>query len=355
MNKKQIWRTAGLIAAAAAGILVFVLWLLPVLLPFCIGAVVAALAEKPVKLLQEKTHLPRWLSSFLCVLAIFAILAGGLFFLCKTVFQELGSFLRQLPELLASLAEPLAFLRQKLLDLAARLPDGIGSGLRSGIEDLFESGSLMGSKVYDWLFDFASGLLVKVPDILLFVITSVLASFMTAGELTELRQWMKKKLPQAWQARAENLRQRLKQAFGGWFKAQLKLMGITLLILTAGFLLLKVEYPLLFALVTTAVDALPVLGTGVVLIPWALVLFLQGELNRGVGFLVLYGTAALIRQALEPRLVGKQIGLNPLITLMSLYIGYRIMGILGMIVFPISVIFLKQIWDHASPPSPENA
>ena len=95
------------------------------------------------------------------------------------------------------------------------------------------------------------------------------------------------------------------------------------------------------------VDALPVFGTGTILIPWALVCFLQNALSRGIGLVILYGVAALTRQALEPRLIGRQIGLNPLVTLMALYIGFRTVGIAGMILFPISVMFLKQLWDHS--------
>ena len=107
------------------------------------------------------------------------------------------------------------------------------------------------------------------------------------------------------------------------------------------------RYPVLAALVITVVDALPVFGTGTILIPWALALFLQGETKTGVGLVILYGAAALSRQALEPRLVGKQVGLNPVLTLLALYTGYRLLGVGGMIVFPIAAMLFKQIWDHS--------
>ena len=93
--------------------------------------------------------------------------------------------------------------------------------------------------------------------------------------------------------------------------------------------------------------ALPVFGTGTILIPWALALFLQGETKTGVGLVILYGAAALSRQALELRLVGKQVGLNPVLTLLALYTGYRLLGVGGMIVFPIAAMLFKQLWDHS--------
>ena len=124
-------------------------------------------------------------------------------------------------------------------------------------------------------------------------------------------------------------------------------MGVTFLILTAGFFFLRVEYALLFALLITIIDALPVFGTGTVLIPWSMAQFLRGDTRCGVGLLLLYAVAALTRQALEPRLVGKQVGLNPVLTLLALYTGYRLLGVGGMIVFPIAAMLFKQLWDHS--------
>lgn len=347
MNSRKILRAAGLTLAGALGLWLFAAVLLPVLLPFLIGLAVAALVERPVAALLRRTRIPRGLASFVCVLAVYAALGTGLFFLCRTLLGELMGFLRRLPELAQALAGPLLRLETRLLELAARLPDGIGSGLRSGIRSLFESGSLLGTKVYEWLFSFASGLLGKAPGMFLFIVTSVLASFMSSSELPALRELASRKLPERWRARLSGVLGHLKTSLGGWLRAQLKLMGIVFLLVTAGLMLLGVDYPLLFGLVIAIVDALPVFGTGTVLIPWSLALFFQGELRRGVGLLILYGAAALTRQALEPRLVGRQIGLDPLLTLLALYTGFRVVGVAGMILFPVGVIFLKQLWDHA--------
>ena len=181
LDMKKIWRGALIAAACAAGLWLFAAVLLPVLAPFLIGLAVAALVQKPVALLLRRTQLPRGLAAFLCVLVIFGGLFAGLFFLLRAVLTELSGFLRKLPALAASLAGPLSHLEARLLELAGKLPDGIGTGLRSGIKSLFESGSVLGSRIYDWLFDFASGFFGKAPGIVLFIITSILASFMSAG------------------------------------------------------------------------------------------------------------------------------------------------------------------------------
>jgi predicted PurR-regulated permease PerM len=148
-----------------------------------------------------------------------------------------------------------------------------------------------------------------------------------------------------WQKGLREARRRIRAAFGGWIKAQLKMMGIVFLLLTAGLWILKVEYALLFGGIISLLDALPVLGTGTVLIPWALISFLQDHAPLGFGLLTLYGVSALIRMVLEPRLVGRHLGLHPLLTLMAFYAGCRLFGLPGMIGFPLLALICRQLLD----------
>lgn len=346
MGKQKRWQTVGLLAASAVGLWLF-LWLLgPVLLPFAVGFAAAKLADPAVRGLCRRVRLPRWAASGLCVAGVYAALITGLYFLCKVLCGELEGFVRTLPALVKSMAGSVERLENWLLAMAGRFPDGIGQALREGVSEFFRSGAGLAQKLYTWLFDFASELLMKVPDIALFLLTAVLSSFMLSAELPRLLDLWRKKAPAAWQRRAEAVLRRLKGTLGGWCKAQLKLMAVTFLILTAGFLFLRVEYPLLFSTAIAVIDALPVFGTGTILIPWGLLAFLHGNTFLGVGLLCLYGAAALVRTALEPRMIGKQIGLDPLVTLLALYAGYHFLGVLGMVVFPIGAILVKQFWNH---------
>ena len=136
---------------------------------------------------------------------------------------------------------------------------------------------------------------------------------------------------------------RLRRTVGLWLTAQVKLTGVTFAIVTAGFLLLRMEHWLLWAAVTAVVDAIPLLGTGTVLVPMVLFCLLKGERVRALGLLGLYVTAMLTRSALEPKLVGRQLGLNPLVTLMALYAGFRIWGVPGMILSPILAVTAVQL------------
>ena len=346
MEHQKIWRRLLPIAAGIAAAALALRFLGPVLLPFGVGLLFALTVDPAVTRLQRQIGLPRWAAAGISIAALYLVLILLLAILCRLLWQELSSFVRSLPTILTAFSGLLTQWKQRLLSLGARFPDDLAQIFTQIITDTEENSAGLAEKVYDWLFSFASGLLKQIPDILLFLLTAVLSSFMLAAELPKLRLLWQKKAPPLWQRRTKPVLFRLKSTLGGWLKAQLKLMSISALVLTAGFLILRIDYPLLFGLVIALIDALPALGTGLILIPWGLFMFLQGNSFLGTGLLLLYGTAALLRTALEPRLLGKQMGLDPLLTLLALYSGYRFLGILGMILFPIGTIMVKQFWNY---------
>jgi len=177
-----------------------------------------------------------------------------------------------------------------------------------------------------------------VGDGAVWVGAGVLSAFLISARLPQLKEALKSRLPQL----GENaVFSRIKKGLGGWLKAQLKLALLTCGVLAAGFLLLRIPYGVLWAVPVALVDAVPMLGTGVVLIPWALVVFLQGKTVMGIGLLLLCVVTMVLRGILEPKLVGKQLGLDPLLTLVFLYAGYRFWGFLGMILAPLLAAAVK--------------
>ena len=181
MKSRKIWKTVLIALGCALGAWVFGALLLPVLLPFFIGLAVSLLAEKPVRLLQTRAHVPRSLASGLCVLLLFGLLFGGLFFLCRLLCAEAADLARQLPRLAENLAPLFEKLKSRLLALAERLPDGLGTGLRAGVEEFFKTGAGFGTKLYETLFSWASGIIGRLPDAVLFAVTAILSSFMLSG------------------------------------------------------------------------------------------------------------------------------------------------------------------------------
>ena len=139
---------------------------------------------------------------------------------------------------------------------------------------------------------------------------------------------------------------RLRTALGGWLLAQAKLSGITCLILAAGFWILRIPHGLLWAILVALVDAFPILGTGTVLLPWGLVSLIQGNAAQGIGILAVYTVVTITRTVMEPRVVGKQLGLDPLVTLFALYAGYRIWGLAGMLLAPMAAALAVQLFPR---------
>ncbi len=340
----QLGRIAGAcglcILAVLAGI-----FLLPVTLPFLLGYALAASIQKPVALLQDRTRLPRWLCGGVFMTVLFLLTGSLLYFLGRQLVLEMGSFTAQLPELLSGLAAPAAKLKAWLQELAARAPDGFGIALQDWVDELFSTSSGLTNRLTGWLISLAGGIVSALPDLFLFTLTLILSSFMFCADLPAVHAAAKRLIPQKWQQRVCQLPVKLKSALGGWVKAQIMLMGVTFLIVTAGLLMLRLDYPLLFGALIALIDALPLLGAGTVMIPWSLLMFLRGANSCGIGLLAVYGAAALLRSALEPKLIGKQIGLHPLLTLGAMYTGYQLLGMTGLVLFPIGAILVQQVWQ----------
>ncbi len=345
MKKSQLLRGTLVVLGGAAALWIGAVFLLPVLLPFVIALVIARLVQPAVRVLERR--LPRWLAAGAAVFGLLALLGLAIFLLGRCLVAELSRFVRELPLLLQSLAQPMAALRSRLEALAARAPDFLSGALRESVDGFFENGSVLIEKSSAKLFSLVSGLIAALPDLFLFIVTAILATFMLCSRYDSLCDLCRRKLPAKWRNKYQTFAESLRQALSGWLKAQCKLIGVNFLLLTMGLMLLNVEFPFLFGALIALIDALPVLGTGTVLIPWGLLSFLRGSVRRGTGLLLLYGAACLTRTTLEPRLVGRQAGLDPIWTLLALYAGYRLMGVGGMILFPIGAILLKQLWTRA--------
>lgn len=343
MSKQTRWQTVLRVGAAVVGAWLLLQFLGPVLLPFGLGFLPAKAADKAAERLQSRMGSPRSVTAAVCVGLIYIVFFLLLWLLGSILFRELEGFFHALPALAGSLTEPLHRLEESLLRLASRFPDGIGAAMEQWVLEFFRSGAGLGNKLYDKVFSLATSVLRKMPDIALFSLTALLSGFFLAAELPDLRQLWEKKAPASWQKTWDLAIAKLKGTLFCWLKAQGKLMLITFLVLTAGFLILGLDYPLLFGSIIAIIDALPVLGSGLILIPWSLLQFLAGNTFCGVGLLCIYGAATLIRTAMEPKLLGKQLGLDPLLTLLALYAGYRFFGILGMIFFPMGAMFVKQV------------
>lgn len=339
-------------AIGLLGAFLAVKYLLPLVLPFLLGAALAFTAEPVVQFLCVRLHLKRGLAAGIGVSMAFSFLAFAVLILCGLILRQLRALAGILPGLEQTVLDGMRSLSGWLLRQIDHAPDGMRAILKRNVIDLFSSSSALLEQVTSYLLRLASGILSQVPDSALTIGTAIVSSFMISAKLPRIRQYLSRRLSTQRQSSIRATLTRLRSALGGWLKAQAKLSGVTLLILTVGFLLLGIRYAPLAAAAVALVDAFPVLGTGTVLLPWSLVAFLRGERLLCFGLLGVYAAVSLTRSVLEPRLVGKQLGLDPLTTLAAIYIGYQLWGLGGMILAPMLAVAAAQFLP-AVRPNPE--
>lgn len=318
-------------------------FLLPLIRPFLLGLALALAAEPMVRFLENRLRLSRQTAAGLGVSMAFCFLALLVTVLCAAAMRQLRSLAGILPGLEEAARTGLDLVQTNLLALTARAPRNLRPVLTEHLRLLFSDGSTLLGKITAWLLGLAGGILGRLPDSALGFGTGILSAFLISARLPKIRGWLLGRIPRdrlnILLARFRRLRRMLRS----WLTAQLKLMSVTFCILAAGLTLLRIPRSLLWAFVIALVDALPVFGTGTVLIPWALVCFLQGNRVLALGIAGTYATAALTRSILEPKLLGQHLGLDPLAALAALYIGCRLWGIAGMIAAPMITVALLQL------------
>jgi len=316
-------------------------YLLPMLLPFLLGALLAVAAEPVVRLGTGRLKLPRAVASGVGVSLTLILLAGLLSLLGALAVKELGNLTRALPVVEQTVEQGIVMVQDKLISLAQRLPDGIRTVMTENVLDLFGNGTVLLRQVSSRVPGAVSSVIGWLPDGALGLGTGVLAGFMISVRLPKLKKSIAERIPDQWKEKYLPALKRVRGDLWQWLKAQGKLMGLTYGIVALGLTVLGVRYALLWAILVALVDAVPVLGTGTVLIPWAVTELLRGQMLRGIGLVGIYAGAMLTRTVLEPRLVGRHLGIDPLLTLVFLYVGYRFWGVLGMILAPLLAAAVK--------------
>ena len=308
-------------------------YLLPIFLPFLLGFLLA-LAAEPAVGLGLRCKLPRWAASGIGVSFTLLLLMGLAWLLGATIVKELTVLAGKLPDLQDTATQTVDKLHHFAENLVSRAPEGLRPLADKSINNLFSSGSTLVEQATVRLPGAISSFLSRVPDGALGIGTGILSGFMLSVRLPKLRTLAKEKMPEKLRTNVLPALKRSKNALFSWLKAQCKLCGITFCVVLAGFLLLGISYAPLWAAIVAIVDAVPLLGTGTILLPWAVVSLVQRQHLRAIGLISTYGVAFMVRTVLEPRLVGRHLGLDPLLTLVFLYLGYRFWGVLGMVLSP---------------------
>lgn len=339
--QKPLVKKYFLLCAVLLGLWLALRYALPLVLPFALGLGIALAAEPLVKLCQRR--LPRWVGAAVGVTATLIMVLALLTLLLSLLLRELGQLAGVLPDMAKTARQGLTSLEDFLLSLAHRAPEGLQGMLQRWVLSIFHDSGRWSDAMVEHLPGIASALLGRIPNGALMLFTMVISSYMISARLPALGAALSRHIPQSWKDHALPTLQKLRHCLGRWLAAQARLCAISFAIMCLGLLLLGIPYAPLWALAIAFIDALPVLGSGTVLVPWSLICFLQGSSGQGLGLLVIYGFTTVARSVLEPRLLGKQLGLDPLLTLVAMYAGFRLWGVLGMVFSPMVAVLTAEL------------
>lgn len=311
-------------------------------MPFVIGWFIAFIVNPVVCLLEKKLKIVKKFGSAIIIIAVLAAVIGLLYMGVSKLMQELGSLIENFPQIYDEMETGFREIGKSFQGIYQLLPEEVQKGWSTMIFNLDSTmGELIG-RISEPTVEAAGNVAKSIPSALVSTIVMIVSAYFFVAQRDEVIIWSKKITPRPIQERMTLVIQNLKFAVGGYFKAQLKIMVVVGAILLVGFGILKVHYAGLLAILIAMVDFLPFFGTGTVLLPWAVYKLLVGNYKMAIILLVLYGVTQLVRQLIQPKLVGDGVGLNPLLTLVLLYIGYKIGSILGMIfAVPIGMIIIN--------------
>ena len=335
-----------LYSAGAVGLIwIGVRFLLPWAAPFILAWCIAAALEAPVCFLCRRGW-PRAGASALCTLMALALLLWAAAALLLEGLGKLSDFARELPALMEALTLKLQELEALTYSHVSAAPEGSALFLGMVGSALTDALSSLPGHISKAALAFLSRTAQASPNTLLFVITVSIGSYFVSSAFPRVNAFLLAQLPDKLRHRLHGLGADLKSSFGGVLRCQLILMALTFFQLLLTFWWLGVEGSVQLAAFTALVDALPVFGTGVILLPWAICALLLGQLRRGVVLVLLWLVISVLRNVVQAKLMGDQIGLEPLASLISIYVGWRVWGVGGMLLFPILLVTLQQLNDR---------
>lgn len=311
-------------------------------MPFVIGWILSVIAGPLVTFLEKKLKIMKRLGSAITIILVLALCIGLIYLIISQIWEEISVLIRNFPSMYHDLERGLSQIGTQGNTLFERFPEQIQNSWATLMNNLDDTASSLIGRIGEPTIEVAGNVAKRIPSVLIGTIVAFVSAYFFIADKENLGEWVKKVVPKSITSRLLLVGENLKYAMGGYFKAQFKIMGVVFAILLVGFTLMQIRFSILLAIAIAFLDFLPFFGTGTALIPWAIYKFLVGDYKMVAALVILYGVTQLVRQLIQPKLVGDSMGLNPLYTLFLLYLGYRVGSVLGMIfAVPIGLILLN--------------
>lgn len=311
--------------------------------PFLIAFIVSIVIEPLIKLVKKHTNLTRRTSAIIVLIVVSVIIIGSLCFGAITLVEEASELLQGLNQHYDTIYNLIQNI-MKSFSLEF-IPEEVQTIIDNSTTNIL-------SNVSKWIENTLTNILnslASLPTILTYVGVTLLSIYFICTDKFYILDQIEHHLPRTWAKRIGKHVKELIDVLGGFLKAEVILIFIAFVQVLIGLYIMKfagfnIQYPLLIAIFIGFVDALPILGSGTVMIPWAIIAAITGDLKLGIAILVLWLIIAVVRQLIEPKIVSKQIGIHPIFTIIAMYTGLRFMGVIGLLAGPIILIILKNIF-----------
>lgn len=309
------------------------------LLPFIIGTLVTVLVQRPSTFISKRINIKKGYCALLFVIIIYLVIIAVVAFTILKVGEYVSELATQNSGLISQLTDTLNNASLQLKTITDRIPTVVG-------EQISKIMSSIVSSITVYISDFAKSVAKSAPMFLTTSIVTIIASCYIAKDFDRFVCSVNSVTSPRYRRAFFELRMLFRDNMLKLLVGYMKLLLITFIELLIGLILLGVENALAIALVTSLLDLMPILGTGTVLIPWGVYRFISKDFFLGAGLLILYAIITLIRSIIEPKIIGKQIGLHPLIALISVFIGLKLFGVIGIFFMPLSVMIIYKMYDR---------
>ncbi|MCX8129636.1 MAG: sporulation integral membrane protein YtvI [Clostridia bacterium] len=342
INYEKYYRTAvNLILIIVVFLLIYIVtkYLLPFFAPFVIAILIALINEPVIRILIKRARLPRNIAAILSLLFTISILGFLITLGIIKIYNELVVLQENLSGYIDNTSSELNHLMDRVANYYENLPESVSKAVNENLTSL--APKLEG--VIKSLVTYLINTITSIPKVAVFIIVTLLASYFISSDRNKISNFFSRQFPDNWSRNFSGIKSDTFTAVFAYFKALLILMSITFIEVSLGLFIIKADYVLLMGLIVALSDAIPVLGTGIVMVPWITWNLITGNTQMALGLTVIYLAGVIVRQVLEPKIVGDQIGLHPLITLIAMYIGLNVFGVLGLFIGPVSVIIVKNL------------
>lgn len=314
-------------------------------IPFVIAFAIAMLIEPVIKLVHQRTRLHRKTSAIIVLIIVSAVLIGlitwGVVTLVSEAYDLLGGINGYTEKIYSKFQQLTANFNFDRINL----PEQLTGVVQGSLQDVVGNASKLVSNLLNTIIKW----LTTLPTLGIYIVVTLMATYFICVDKLYMLDQIEHHFPKTWVKRTIMHVKALLSSLGDFLKAQFIMVAIAFTEVFIGLYILKmiglnVQYPFLGALGVAFVDALPIVGSGTVLVPWAFFSAINGDIRLAIGLLTIFIIISIIRQFVEPKVVSKQIGIHPIFTLIAMYTGFKLIGIFGLIIGPIALIVLKNVY-----------